>query len=190
MGLGLPLAKGIIELHNGSIQVDSGGSDRGTAFTIELHLAKSEDLTAISSAENVKSRSTTIDDESSQSLSDRERILIIEDDTDSAYLLQMFLEKRGYRVKLAFNGIDGIELARQFAPDIILSDISLGEEIDGYTLASTIRNDPQLNSIYLIAMSGYGQAEDKKKAKAAGFDLHLTKPLDLEQIESAIAQKI
>lgn len=164
-----------------------GGGDRGTEFTIELPLAKSEG-SAILTTEGEGSMSSVMEDETTQTLGDRERILIIEDDTDSAYLLQMFLEEQGYRVKLAFNGIDGIELARQFAPDIILSDISLGEEMDGYTLANTIRNDSQLNSVCLIAMSGYGQAEDKKRAKAAGFDLHLTKPLDLEQIESAIAQ--
>ena len=188
LGLGLPLAKAIIELHNGSIRVNSGGSDRGTEFIIELPLAKNEDLAAISTAEE-SIESITIQ-RASQTLSDRRRILIIEDDADSAYLLQLFLKDRGYQVEIAFNGIDGIELARQFSPDIILSDISLTEAMDGYTLARTIGNDPQLNSICLIAMSGYGQKEDKKRAEAAGFEAHLTKPLDLELVQREIVQRI
>ena len=186
LGLGLPLAKGIVELHGGKITVESAGRDRGTEFIIELPLMQSEDL-EMATAKDEES-TPTVGDKSSQTSGDRERILIVEDEADSAHLLQIFLETEGYHVKIAFDGIEGIALAREFSPDIILSDISLTAEMDGYTLAGTIRTDPQLNSIYLIAMSGYGQAEDKKRAKEAGFDAHLTKPLDLEKVENAIAQ--
>ena len=186
LGLGLPLAKGIVELHGGRIAVQSAGRDRGTEFIIELPLIQSE--LNITTTEN--NQFTTIQNEPTQTSGNGRRILIVEDQADSAYLLQMFLETEGYRVEIAFNGIDGIALAREFSPDIILSDIGLTEEMDGYALASTIRNDPQLNSIYLIAISGYGQSEDKKRAEAAGFDAHLTKPLDLERIQSAINQVV
>ena len=198
LGLDLPLAKGIIELHDGKIAVNSARRDRGTEFTIELSVTpegeekvtQSEESTAISIAKDNKSTElTAVGDESSQKR-ERCRVLIVEDELDSASLLQIFLEDYGYQVEVAFNGIDGIELAQQFSPDVILSDINLIGEMDGYTLARTIRNDSKLNSISLIAISGYGQPEDKKAAEAAGFDTHLTKPLDLEQVQSAIAQTI
>ena len=100
------------------------------------------------------------------------------------------MEDLGYQVKIAFNGIEGIDLARQFSPDIILSDISLTKEMDGYTLARTIRNDSRLNSVCLIAITGFGQPEDKEAAEAAGFDAHLTKPLHLERIQNEIVKMI
>ena len=192
LGLGLPLAKGIVELHDGRIMVHSAGRDCGTEFIIELPLVSQSDLDTmlmLTTKDARSSESTTIN-EPSQTLSDGIRILIVEDEIDSASLLQMYLETQGYLVEVALNGINGIAIARQFSPDIILSDISLTEEMDGYTLASTIRNDSELNSVYLIAISGYGQPEDKNRAKAAGFNAHLTKPLNLERVSSAIAQII
>ena len=131
-----------------------------------------------------------IHNEEDEILNNGGRVLIIEDEVDSASLMQTFLESLGYQTEIAFNGADGIALARQFSPDVILSDISLTAKMDGYTVASTIRNDPELNSISLIAISGFGQSEDKERAKAAGFDAHLTKPLDLNVLENAIAEKI
>ena len=121
---------------------------------------------------------------------DRRRILIVEDEGDSASLLQIFLTNEGYHAKIALDGSKGIALARQFSPDAIISDIHLTGTIDGYTLATTIRNDAKLNSVYLIALSGFGEPEDKKRAKAAGFDAHLTKPLNIEAVQKAIVQGI
>ena len=131
-----------------------------------------------------------IGNENNQTLTSGARVLVIENEADSALLMQAFLEGLGYQIKIAYNGIDGIALARQFSPDVILSDISLSLQMDGYTVARTIRNDPKLSSIPLIAISGYGQPEDKEKAKVAGFDTHLTKPLNLNLLVKAIAEKI
>ena len=189
LGLGLPLAKGIIELHDGRIRANSGGRDRGTEVIIELPRLEKESLDADSTTEGDESTSTVIPNKEETS-SNGGRVLIIEDEADSAFLMRTFLESLGYQIEIAFNGTDGIALARQFSPDIILSDISLTEEMDGYTVARTIRNDSELNSIPLIAISGYGQPEDKERAKAAGFDIHLTKPLDLRRLENAIAERI
>ena len=187
LGLGLPLAKGIVELHDGRIYADSQGRDRGTAVVVELPRLKRESLDTNPIVE--ASASTDIRDEEDEASSGG-RVLIIEDEADSASLIQTFLESLGYQTEIAFNGIDGIALARQFSPNVILSDISLRHEMDGYTVARTIRNDSELNSISLIAISGYGQPEDKQRAKAAGFDAHLTKPLNLNRLEKAIAEKI
>ena len=188
LGLGLPLAKGIIELHKGRIQVSSAGRDRGTEFVIKLPRLERESLDA-NLIKDEESTSKVIQDEPDESSSNGRRVLIIEDEADSAFLIQTFLDSLGYEIEIAFNGIDGIALARQFSPDVILSDISLTEEMDGYSVARTIRNDSELNSICLIAISGYGQPEDKEKAKAAGFDAHLTKPLNLDLVKDSIAEK-
>ena len=183
LGLGLPLAKGIIELHEGTITVYSAGRDRGTEFTVELPCIAPEANKVNATEEDT---ATKIDRDSNQTSGDRPRILIVEDEVDSASLLQLFLTNEGYQAEIAFNGTDAIALARQFSPDIILSDISLTPEMDGYTLARIIRDDADLNSIYMIAISGFGQPEDKKRAAAAGFNAHLTKPLDLETVQKAI----
>lgn len=190
LGLGLPLAKGIIELHDGRIRVDSAGHDRGTQFTIELPRLAREYLDANSTAEDDGAELTATQNEANETTGDRGKILIVEDREDSAFLLQTFLEGLKYRVHIAFNGTDGIALARQFFPDIILSDISLTEAMDGYTFARTIRNDSELNAICLIAISGYGQPEDKQRAKAAGFEAHLTKPIDLDEVRNFIEAKM
>ena len=190
LGLGLPLAKGIIELHDGRIRANSGGRDRGTQIVIELPVLDRESIDPDLIAEDDSRELIVIQNEEDETLNNGGRVLIIEDEVDSALLMQTFLESLGYQTEIAFNGIDGIALARQFSPDVILSDISLTAEMDGYTVASTIRNDPELNSIPLIASSGFGQVEDKARAKAAGFDAHLTKPLDLNVLEKAIAEKI
>ena len=187
LGLGLPLAKGIIELHNGRIRANSGGRDRGTEVIIELPRLEKESI--VTNLINSDESASIIDNEEETS-SNGGRVLIIEDQADSALLMQTFLESLGYQTKIAFDGIEGIALARKFSPDVILSDISLTQEMDGYTVARTIRNDLELNSISLIAISGYGQPEDKEKAKAAGFDAHLTKPVNLNLMVNSIAEKI
>lgn len=193
----LLLAKGIVELHGGRIVVNSAGRDRGTESIVELPLEKSQKNASISTVENkewlkFKDNESTEVTQTMDKSSQREcrRILIVEDEIDSASLLQIFLEDLGYQVEVAFNGIDGVALAQKFSPDLILSDINLTREMDGYTLARTIRNDPQLSSICLIAISGFGESEDKTAASAAGFDAHLTKPLDLEQIQNKIVKTI
>ena len=188
LGVGLPLAKGIIELHDGRIRANSGGRDRGTEVIVELPCLERESLEASLIAES--NESTSIIGNEGKTSNSGGRVLIIEDEADSALLIQTFLESLGYQTEIAFNGIEGIALARQFSPDVILSDISLTQAMDGYTVARTIRSDSELNSIALIAISGYGQPEDKEKAKAAGFDAHLTKPLNLNRLESSIAEKI
>ena len=190
LGLSLSLAKGIIKLHNGRIYVSSEGRDRGTEFTIELPCLDREDLDIDLTAKKERTTSVAMSGDREETANNSGRILIIEDEVDSALLLQTFLEGSGYQVEIAFNGTVGIALARQFSPDIILSDINLTAEMDGYTVARTIRNDSELNSICLIAITGYGQPEDKDRAKIAGFDAHLTKPIDLYFLENAIAEKL
>ena len=119
-----------------------------------------------------------------------QQILIIEDDADSALVLEMVLEELGYQVDIAQDGVSGIAKARQTKPGIIISDIGLTKQMDGYTVARTIRADADLSATYLVATSGYGQPEDKQRAKSAGFDAHFTKPIDLARFQAWIVQKM
>ena len=110
------------------------------------------------------------------------RILVIEDNADSAEVLQTFLEIHGHEINVRHNAADGLKCAREINPDIIICDISLSGELDGYTVAEEVRRLEELKSVFLIALSGFGQPEDKKKSKSAGFNEHFTKPTDFDAL--------
>lgn len=114
------------------------------------------------------------------------RILVIEDNHDSAEVLQTFLEINGHETVIRYSGESGLETAKQIAPDVIICDISLSGKMDGYEVAEEIRRHAQTQSVLLIALSGYGRSEDKEKSKAAGFDKHLTKPTDFDALVQLI----
>ena len=110
------------------------------------------------------------------------RILVIEDNEDSAEVLQTFLEINGHDITVKNNAREGLEAARQTVPDVVICDISLSGDLDGYDVAEEIRRHEKLKSIFLIALSGFGRPEDKEKSKSAGFDEHLTKPTDFDRL--------
>ena len=107
----------------------------------------------------------------------RLRVLVVEDNLDSAESLRMLLEACGYEVTLASTGPEGLEAARALKPDVVLCDIGL-PGMDGFAVASVLRKDPATAALRLIAVTGYGREEDRVKALESGFDLHLTKPVD------------
>lgn len=179
LGLGLPLAKSIIELHRGQIWAESSGIGQGTTVTIKLPQLI-EDGSAQPAATAPIAPSPVLPADQPK------RILVIEDSEDSAMLLQMFLEGVGYQVMLANNGSQGIALAKQFQPQIIISDIGLTSAMDGYAVARSLRADPATQDAFLVATSGYGQPEDKARAIAVGFNQHLSKPVDLEQLQALL----
>ena len=109
------------------------------------------------------------------------RILVIEDNTDSAEMLQTFLEIHGHQITVKNNGADGLEAARDLTPEVIICDIRLSGDLNGYDVAEEIRRD-KVKSVFLIALSGYGRPEDKEKSKSAGFNEHLTKPTDFDAL--------
>ncbi len=113
---------------------------------------------------------------------DSRRILVIEDNFDSAEVLQTFLEIHGHETTVCYDGLNGLETAKQTIPDLIICDISLSDDFDGYDVAKEIRRNEQLKSVFLIALSGYGRPEDKEKAKSAGFNAHLVKPTDFDAL--------
>jgi len=174
LGLGLALVKGLIQLHGGSVTAESAGTGKGALFTLRLPVL-APDLTP----------DTRIDPAQPSAEAQRLRILLIEDNRDAARSLQLLLSLQGHEVSLAFDGHEGLDAIRAARPEVIISDLGLPGGMDGYAIAKTIRDDPQYQDVYLIALSGYGQEEDRKKAQESGFDLHLVKPVDPAALKRA-----
>lgn len=164
LGLGLAVVKGIVELHGGSVSASSEGPDRGTSLTIRLPVQR--ELPSLASA-GVESGSAT----------KRLQILVVEDNLDSADMLRALLEFKGYAVSVAHTGDEGVRVAVRQHPDVVLCDIGL-PGMDGYAVAEELRRNPETARARLIAVTGYGQEEDRRRALDAGFDLHLVKPVD------------
>ncbi|HEY3322251.1 MAG TPA: PAS domain S-box protein [Planctomycetota bacterium] len=178
LGLGLALVKGIAELHGGSVNAESRGIGRGSTFTVRLPLEKHPHLRATAGVPSSASRHVP----------PSQRILIIEDNIDAAESLQTLLTVLGNEVAVAHSGPEGLERARQFKPQVVLCDIGLPGSMDGHAVARAMRRDPALSAVYLIAMTGYGQEEDRRRAREAGFDQHLTKPADTAALEQLLTR--
>jgi CheY-like chemotaxis protein len=115
------------------------------------------------------------------------RCLVIEDNVDAAESLGLLLELIGHQAEVAFDGAAGLAAARRLVPDVVLCDIGLPGALDGYAVARAFRADPDLRSAFLIALTGYGREEDRRRALEAGFDTHLTKPADLDDLRRLLA---
>jgi CheY-like chemotaxis protein len=113
------------------------------------------------------------------------RILVMEDN-EAAARMRKFLTQTGHAVEVAHNGLDGTEAARRFQPQVVLCDIGL-PGMDGYSFARTLRGEPEFRRTYLIAVTGYGQEADERRALEAGFDLHMTKPIDLNELDTILS---
>ncbi|GAC1540707.1 MAG: hypothetical protein NVS2B9_07790 [Myxococcales bacterium] len=114
------------------------------------------------------------------------RILVIEDNVDTAQLLADVLEMSGHRVRIAHDGCEGVSLAREMDPELVLCDLGL-PRLDGFGVARALRADERLQSTVLVAISGYSRAQDRARSAEAGFDYHLSKPATVDELESLIA---
>jgi PAS domain S-box-containing protein len=173
LGLGLALAQGLVKLHGGEICADSVGLGKGAQFVFTLP--------------SIVHKQTVAKPASSPRAIRAQRILVIEDNQDAAETLKMLLELSGHAVAVAHSGTEGVEQARRHKPEVVLCDVGL-PGMNGYEVARALRADPELRSAYLIAMTGYGQDEDKRQALEAGFDHHITKPTDFEALERLLAR--
>jgi CheY-like chemotaxis protein len=99
----------------------------------------------------------------------------------------MVMSLSGHQVAVAYDGTRGLEIAREFAPDVVLCDIGLPGKLDGYAVAQAMRRDFDFSSVFLIATTGYGQEQDRRKSRSAGFDAHLTKPVDPAELQRVLA---
>ncbi len=176
LGLGLPIVKGIIEMHNGSVKVFSDGIEKGSQFIIHLPVQKYNE-------ETIAEKKNETEAKEFHSL----KILIIEDIPDLAEILSELLSHLGHDVIVALNGPEGIRKAKHHLPDVLLSDIGL-PGMSGYEIAEAFQNDDQLKNTYLIALSGYAQPEDFERSRKAGFRQHLAKPVNLESLKAALEE--
>jgi two-component system CheB/CheR fusion protein len=170
LGLGLSLVRALAELHGGRVEAASAGVDRGAEFVVRLPLSAA-DVEADIERPVAGARSR--------------RVLVIEDNLDSAETIQEVLQMAGHEVELSHTGPEGIERARRFAPEVVLCDIGL-PGLDGYAVARAFRRDASLRTAFLVALSGYATPDDVARASAAGFDRHLAKPVDAEALQELV----
>ncbi len=176
LGIGLSLTKRLVEMHEGEITARSGGIGRGATFTLKLPVVS---LEYFSGATYPAEETLEAEEEGMR------KILIVDDNQAAAEGLQELLRFKGHEVNLAYDGESAIEAAASSQPHVVLLDIGL-PDIDGYEVARRLRKNHFTQ--VLIALTGYGQDEDKAKARQAGFNYHITKPVGIAELESIIAQ--
>jgi len=173
LGIGLTLVQRLVELHDGAVEAHSAGPGHGSRFTVRLAA-----VPAPTSAASAKPTST---------IATPRRVLVIEDNEDSRDMLRQLLENAGHEVHDAGDGPQGVDAALRLEPDVALIDVGL-PELDGYEVARRIRSGTRRDML-LVALTGYGLAEDRERALAAGFDLHLVKPIDFDKLFDVLATR-
>jgi signal transduction histidine kinase/CheY-like chemotaxis protein/CHASE3 domain sensor protein len=174
LGIGLTLVRRLVELHDGRVEASSEGPGRGSEFVVRLPALRRPATTAPRERRDVPERP------------ERVRVLIVEDNHDTADSLAMLLETIGHDVRVAYDGERALELAAGDPPDVMLVDIGL-PGMDGYEVSRRVRQDPRLTHVLLVALTGYGRAQDRERALAAGFQHHLVKPVDADALNALVA---
>ncbi|MFO0664003.1 MAG: ATP-binding protein [Polyangiaceae bacterium] len=177
LGLGLTIVQNLVKLHGGTIVASSEGRDRGTTFTITLPVSHLP-VGAGSSKNGAEARPHP-----PGSL----RVLVVDDNEDAADMLASALGMLGCHTKVAHDAAETVEVVDSFAPDVALLDIGL-PVMDGYELAARLRAGPRGKELRLVAVTGYGQQSDKRKAEEAGFDAHLVKPVQISVVAKLISE--
>lgn len=178
LGIGLTLVKNLVEMHGGSVSASSPGLGKGTAFTIRLPILAEESVST-TRVEKLEGGST---------LPSR-RILVVDDNVDSASSLEMLLKIYGHDVRMAHDGLEAVESAESFLPHVILLDIGL-PKLNGYEAARQIRQSPWGRDIVLIALTGWGQEEDRQRSTEAGFDRHMVKPIEHDDLMKLLEELV
>jgi signal transduction histidine kinase len=172
LGVGLSLARSIAELHGGVLSAHSEGLGKGSQFVLRLPAAAAPEA-GVSAASH------------SGELALRQRILVVDDNVDAAESLGTMLAYSGHDVRVAHGGVEALSTAREFAPNVMILDLGM-PEMDGYAVARAVRSDPRFAATRLIALSGYGQAEDRRRTADVGFDEHLVKPVEHDVLNAAL----
>ena len=175
LGIGLTLARRIVEMHDGLIEVRSPGAGGGTEVEICLPMTMASEAAAMAATPRSAWGTRSL------------RVLIVEDNLDAAEMLDAAVSQLGHATRLAHDGASAITCAGQFAPDVILLDIGL-PVMNGYEVARTLRAQPEFSHVHIAAVTGWGQDEDRRKAREAGFDSHFTKPLAPAVMEDLLAR--
>lgn len=180
LGIGLTLARRLVEMHEGQIRIRSPGVGQGTEVEIRLPISAAQQPEAVA------------DKPLAEEVGRKLRVLIVEDNLDAAEMLDLAVSGLGHISRQAHDGATAIALAREFEPDVIFLDIGL-PVMNGYAVAQALRDRPEFTDVYIAAVTGWGQEEDRRKARDAGFDSHFTKPLSptvLEDVLATAAQRV
>ena len=180
LGIGLPLARTLVELHGGQIQAFSAGAGQGSEFVVRLPLTR-----RVQPGQPALPAESVAAPPVAPSAGPALRLLLVDDSVDAATLLSMVLEADGYDVRIAHEATQALEIAAQFKPEIVLLDLGL-PGMDGFQLAQEMRKLDSTAGALLVAVTGYGQAGDRQRSHDAGFDYHLVKPVAVEEIHRVI----
>ncbi|MDI1481297.1 PAS domain S-box protein [Polyangium sp. y55x31] len=177
LGIGLTLVRTLVEMHGGKVSARSGGTGQGAEFAVRLPIRRNtpaDDLPAPTSEERGLMRR-----------GEHRRILVVDDNIDAAESMALMLGYLGHETRMAHDGPSTLQIAATFQPELVLLDIGL-PGLDGYEVARRLRAQRETQAAVLVAITGYGQEEDRKRARRAGFDHHLTKPVDHDRLISLI----
>ena len=175
LGIGLALVKGLVSLHGGTVEVHSAGCGQGSEFRVRLPLSTSDEDTAA----NISPRQDVNEPVCAR------RLLVVDDNADAAESLAMLLALDGHEVKTALNADQALAIAATFKPELAILDIGLPHR-NGYELALDLRRQSESSPPKLVALTGWGQAQDRHRARNSGFDEHLTKPVDPQEIRTLV----
>ncbi len=175
LGIGLTLARNLAELHGGTLDARSEGLGKGSEFTLSLPLV-----------ETAAEQSSRAPSDAQTAVSAGHRLMVVDDNADAAESLAMLLRLQGHDVDVAFDGESALEIVKARQPELVFLDIGM-PGLDGYEVARRIRALPEGGKTVIAALSGWGQSEDRKRSAAAGFDHHLVKPPELNQVEEIVA---
>jgi PAS domain S-box-containing protein len=176
LGIGLSLVRALVELHGGRVEARSDGLGHGSEFIVRLPLAQSKPRL---------DRPHAFPRSAASPLPVR-RVVVVDDTRAAVYTLARLLETMGQKVRTADNAAAALELIHAERPDLVISDLAM-PHMNGYELAERLRSDPALSGLFLAALTGYGQESTRKRAKEAGFDYYLVKPVSLEALETMLA---
>ena len=181
LGIGLTLVRSLIERHGGTVEARSDGPGKGSEMLVRLPtIASIEDL-----PDAPEACSVSTEDPDGEEAAGPASILLVEDNVDAAEALAELLRLWGHEVEVAHDGADAVRVAQERRPDVVLLDIGL-PGMDGYQVAGALRSLPDLHGALIVALTGYGQESDRQRSRQAGFDNHLVKPVDLEELRRLI----
>jgi CheY-like chemotaxis protein len=176
LGIGLSLVKGVVELHGGTVEARSDGPGRGAEFTVRLPVL----------IETLIQETPQGDDDEPPCVA-KCRILVVDDLKDSADSLSMLLRVSGHEVHTAYDGEEAVIAVEKVRPEVVLLDIGM-PKLNGYDACRCIREKPWGKGIYIIALTGWGQDDDRRRTEEAGFNGHMVKPVDSRDLMKVLAQ--